>query len=134
MCNEGAEPRQYDTLLWVVTSSSFWSTDRSNVSSQKYKKTKFSAFVERLQDENQTLEYAVEKWGNRPYGIVRFTYKDAKDCGYLAHFKLEDGNKAHVDVTHDLSDERSKGMRAQALLHRTTVARPWGRAVTPRSS
>ncbi len=126
MCKQGHEPDPSDALLWVVTNCNFWSEKRQNAASNIYKKPKFSAFVEKLQDEAATLEYAKDKWGSKPYGIIRLTYREVVDAGYVAIFEDEDGNAAHVNITPNPGSSFSKGERSQRLCDCSDVVRPWG--------
>ena len=130
MCNQGDEPASDDTLLWVVTCEDFWSYNRDNAASQVYKRDKFSAFVESMQDTSKTLEYAVNRWGAKPYGIIRLKYRDVVASGYRAVFQEEHGNKAHVNVYPDPKSNIGKKKRPQLLLDVSEVVRKWGESLS----
>jgi hypothetical protein len=129
VCKQGEEPALGDKLLWVVTNENFWSPARENASSNYYKKPKFSVYLEELQNIKQTLQGAIKEWGNRPYGIIRITYFDIKNAGYIGVIEEENGNLSHVNISPDPDSKLSKNAKAQMLCEMSQVVRPWGREI-----
>ena len=123
---QGDEPNPDDWLLWVVITTDYWCDRRNNASSNVYKKPKFSAFVEKMQDAQATLKFARAKWGEKPYGIIRLKYSDVKECGFKALYEEEFGIKAHVNVFPDPTSNKGKQSRANAMCECSQVVRPFG--------
>lgn len=131
MCQQGDEPDPDDTLLWVIPHDDYWSNARGAPASNYYKKAKFSAYLEKLQGHEETLAYAIGKWGERPYGIVRFRYKHAKQAGFIAFIEEEDGNQSHVNVSPSPGTTKKPKKLAKDLLEHSEVVRPWGEPLPP---
>lgn len=132
MCKQGSEPDLNDALIWVIPHESFWSSQRNNANTGYYSRTPFSVYCEKRQDATATLDYAIQKWKPKPYGLIRLIYSDVKAAGYKAVFEEEDGNPFHLNVSLDPNPkdeiaELSKRAKTQMLCDASVVVRPWGR-------
>lgn len=130
MCEQGAEPRPEDDLIWIITAKDYVKPDGSGVSSNKYSGNPFSAFLERRFGPEAAISFAADhfaegKWPAERYGIVRIKYDCVVKAGFKGVFALEHGIKAHLNLFPDPESDLSKKGKKRAMVDCSKIIIPW---------